>query len=442
MSALEPALRVGTLLRTARTESGLTLEELSARARVGVRTLGDIERNRIARPHRRTIEALIEALEISDQRQAEIWAAARPSPSASPEPSSRPVVARVVGRVAEMADLERWLGEWRRDRSPGPVIISGLPGVGKSTLAQGFFAGTDGFPDGRLCIKLGGSTASPMEPATALGHLLEQSGVPREQVPDSADERGILFRRRMQELTMLIGLADARDEGQVRPLLADNTPSLLVVTTRRNLAGLPASKRVVLREPGPADAMALLKTMVGAERVDAEPGPAADLIRLCGHLPLALRVAATRLTTRPGATIADLVDRLSMPDDRLVRLTAGDLRLRDVLERHYRLLSADQQRTFRRLCLLRGPRLTAGAAARVLGIDTDTAEDALESLVDGGLLTPDGGQYLMNSLLRQLGREMLAAGESAASLSSLLESHGSTTELAGAAHRRDPRRAA
>jgi transcriptional regulator with XRE-family HTH domain len=434
MTPAEPTTRLGDLLRTARRESGLTLEELSGRAGVGIRTLGDLERNRISRPHRRTVDALLGSLPIDDERRAAIWAAARPAPVPVPASASVPAdppAARTVGREAETANLRRWFDHWHRgQRSPGPVIISGLPGVGKSTFSEAFcHTHVDEFPDGQLVLDLGGSGPSPLEPLGALGALLGHIGVPREQLPDSVDERGLLFRSRMQSLAMLVGLADAADEAQVRPLLPDNTPSLILITSRRTLAGLHAGKRIMLREPTPADAVAILAELAGPERVAAEPGPAAELARLCGYLPLALRVAATRLTTRPGATIADLVDRLTMPDERFARLTVGDLRVRDVFEAQYRRLAHDEQRTFRRLSVLRGTNLTAAAVATALRIDAEMAEGNLEGLVDAGLLTTaaDGGTYQVNGLIRQFGREVLAAEESAASVQRLLNGAGLVT---------------
>src|SRR2546421_698496 len=64
------------LLRTLRRARGWTQEELAAKARVGVRTLRDLERAR-ARPQRATADLLAAALGLDDPQRTEFTRAAR-----------------------------------------------------------------------------------------------------------------------------------------------------------------------------------------------------------------------------------------------------------------------------------------------------------------------------------------------------------------------------
>jgi transcriptional regulator with XRE-family HTH domain len=440
-----PAVRLGDLLRAARQKRGLTLEELCGQAGLGVRTLGDLERHRIARPQRRTIEALVVALDLDDPERDAIWAAARPSagvPEAAPSsggPTGGATSAalfgslpfddlpadpgRLVGRDDELAELHAWIDSSAQSRpAPWPVIVSGLPGAGKTAFArQASRDLAEHFPGGRLVVDLGGSTDAPTTVTDALHELLERSGVPREQIPESAEDRGRLLRAQVGDRAMLIVLDDARDETQVRPLLPDSTRVLVVITSRRSLVGLDAAHRIALRELRPLAAVAMLETLAGRDRIAAEPAAAAALARLCGYLPLALGVAAKRLTIRPRWTVGDHVDRLSYQDERLSRLTAGDLRVHEVFERSYRHLSTEQQRVFRYLAVTPPGGVVPELAAVLLDCGADEAEEALEDLTDAGMLSPDvpTGRYVLNPLLRLYARQMLAERESAATIGRL-----------------------
>jgi hypothetical protein len=259
-----------------------------------------------------------------------------------------------------------------------------------------------------------------MTPAAALGRLLELLGVPRDQIPDGSEDRHLLYRSRMRDGRAAVVLDDPLDEPQLRPLIPDHTGGLIVVAGRRTLGGVEAAARIALTELTPAGAHAVLRQMLAdPARIEAEPQAADTLAAFCGHLPLALRTAATRLANRPGMTIGDLVERLRPPDERLSWLAVGDLRVRDALAGHYRRLNGEQRHAFRRLCLVPGPETTSAAVAPLIG---GAAEERLEELVDAGMLTagPGAGRYHLNPLLRLYAREALAADESAASVEQLL----------------------
>ncbi|MEU0859436.1 hypothetical protein ABZ352_29175 [Streptomyces griseofuscus] len=87
---------------------------------------------------------------------------------------------------------------------------------------------------------------------------------------------------------------------------------------------------------------------------------------------------------------------------RLAELEAGDLAVRAVFERCYTALEGEQARAFRVLGASAGPFVSVSAAAGLLGCGPQRAEDALEDLVDAGLLIPMGPAHYQVHVLARL----------------------------------------
>lgn len=174
-------------------------------------------------------------------------------------------------------------------------------GSGKSTLALHVAALTgDRFPDAHLFVDLHGhSDRKPVEPAAALLILLRQLGISAERVPDGLGERIDLWRTELAARRALILLDNAASSAQVADLLPASPGTLALVTTRRRLAGLDGAYHESLPVLSERDAVTMLARIAG-DRVAGEPAAAAELVRRCGALPLALRLAGTRLAHRPG----------------------------------------------------------------------------------------------------------------------------------------------
>ena len=114
---------------------------------------------------------------------------------------------------------------------------------------------------------------------------------------DCADELAAMFRSALAGKRVLLVLDNAASTEQVRPLLPGTSGCLVLVTSRHRLSGLAArhgARRITLGTLDPNSAVTLLTGRIGLELTRREPGACWDLARLCGFLPLALRIGAER----------------------------------------------------------------------------------------------------------------------------------------------------
>jgi tetratricopeptide (TPR) repeat protein len=312
-----------------------------------------------------------------------------------------------TGRTAE---LERLLSMGPDPGRATAVVISaidGMAGVGKTALAvYAAHRMVERFPDGQLFIDLHGFTATvaPVRPAEALDRLLRMLGVPGEQIPAGVDDRAALWRSVLAGRRMLIVLDNAATEAQVAPLLPGAAGCLVLVTSRRRLAGLEATHTVSLDTLPVADAVAMFASTAGQLRLVGESRElVVEAVELCGRLPLAIRIAAARLTDRPVWALADLVARLRDEDLRLAAL-ADPERMRSVtaaLELSYQQLDAGSQRMYRLLGLHPGPDLDLYAAAALADIPGERSRVLLDRLISAHLLQePAHGRYKFHDLVR------------------------------------------
>jgi DNA-binding SARP family transcriptional activator len=283
------------------------------------------------------------------------------------------------------------------------VVVDGMAGVGKTTLVvHAVHRLGERYPDARIFVDLHGFTPGrePVTAHAALHHLLHAIGVPSARIPDDLDQRVTAWRAEMARRRAIVVLDNAVSTEQVRPLLVGGSGSLTIITSRLRLA--VDSAAAMSLEVLPADeAMALVSGIVG-KRAVAEPGATAELVEVCGRLPLALRIAAARLASRPRWTVADLVERLKEHRRKLPELTAGDKDVVASFLLSYDQLSLGQQRMFTLLGHLPGPDVDAyGAAALAAGSFHD-ARDLLEDLLDQHLLLQHvRGRYTFHDLVRE-----------------------------------------
>ncbi|MFJ1752132.1 AfsR/SARP family transcriptional regulator [Kitasatospora sp. NPDC088134] len=331
--------------------------------------------------------------------------AAAPPKAAEELPAFVPP-AQLPADVSDFSGRSKMVAELRdvlRAGSGQAVVVTslaGIGGVGKTTLAVHVAHSLrPDFPDGQLYVDLRGAGASPADPAVVLGDFLHALGAP--DAPDSLDQRAALYRSLLADKRMLILLDNARDAGQLRPLIPGVSGNAVMVTSRSRLAELPGAHLVDIEELTPDEALALFSAIVGAERVGAEPEAALQVVTSCGFLPLAVRIAAARLASRPRWSVSDLARRLADQRNRLQELQLGNLAVETTLGLGYAQLRPEEARAFRLLALVDSPDLPLAAVAALLGAPEREAEDLAEALVEANMLecfTP--GRYRYHDLLR------------------------------------------
>lgn len=325
-------------------------------------------------------------------------------------PRNLPHQPPLVGRKAELRALNDLAGR----PAEGTVIalasvgaVNGMAGVGKTALAlHGAGLLARAYPDAQLYVDLRGhsSVAEPVGPSAALAVLLRLLGTPAETIPVELEGRTALWRTLLADRRAVVVLDDAVSADQVLPLLPGGSSSLTIVTSRRLLTGMPRARHITLDVLPTDDAVALFRAFAGDERA-LEERELTRIVGLCGHLPLAVELVASRFRAHPSWTLTTLGDRLARAEGRLAEIRDAEHEMVRAFDLTYQTLTREQRTAFRRLSLLPGPDFTVEWAAAVLGLTPPAAERTLESLLSCHLLRePTADRYQYHDLLREYGR--------------------------------------
>jgi DNA-binding SARP family transcriptional activator/Tfp pilus assembly protein PilF len=342
-------------------------------------------------------------------------------------------------------EVERLVKLAAATSSGAPVVcaIDGMGGVGKTTLAVHAAHRLAGaYPDGQLFLDLHGHTQdrSPRSAPEALGWLLRALGVSPAQVPKDAEQAAALYRQRLADSRTLIVLDNAASEAQLRPLLPGGGQCLVLVTSRRRLKALDDAHAIPLDLLPPQDAAALLSAAAGPGRASADDPLLDEIAELCGHLPLALRIAGALLRHRPSWPLEHLATQLR---ERVPALSDGERDVAAVFDLSYANLDAPHRLLWRRLGLVPGPDLDAYAAAALLDVTPIAAAELLQDLVDHNLLIEYRAErYRLHDLMRAHALTLVAADPAAdrdAAMDRLLHYYAYTAQTASISAIHQPR---
>lgn len=306
----------------------------------------------------------------------------------------------LVGRADALARAGEVVG--RAGDARIPLVIRGPIGVGKTVLALRIAAEYSAwFPDGQLYADLSNCGAGNQSTDTVLRGFLRALGVPSELVPDDPTQRIGLYRSLLTERGLFVLLENARDEGQVRPLLACTPRSQVVVTARARLLGLESTRFVDLR---PLDRMAstrLLERLIGTARAGRERAALDEVADLCADLPLALGIIGRKLAARPEWTVGHAAALLADRDRLLGILRIGDVSVWERLAAAYWLLTPDRREAVHLLGTADRSGKAASDLADAMGITAEEADEVLDSLVDSGLAAraATAGRYSVSRLV-------------------------------------------
>ncbi|WP_034217753.1 AfsR/SARP family transcriptional regulator [Actinoplanes subtropicus] len=335
-------------------------------------------------------------------------------------------VADFTGRESTIRALLKLIGERGEpgESAPVVVVVDGMAGSGKTTLALHVASLVgDRYPDAHLYVNLHGhSEQQPLAPGSALMILLRQLGIPAEAIPADAVERVGLWRSEVAKRRVLVMLDNAASSAQVADLLPAAASALTLVTGRRRLTRLEGVHLESLPVLDADEALTLLASIVG-DRVYAEAQAAQDVVRRCGGLPLAVRLAGARLAHRPRWRVAELVRRLD--GSVLPQLAAEDRTVADAFVLSYRQLPQRAQWAFRLLGLHPAETFDALAVAALAGLPLGQAEEVLDELVDVHLVEElDTGVFRLHDLIREYAAMLVAdlpAADRRAALLGLLD---------------------
>lgn len=320
-----------------------------------------------------------------------------------------PAVADFVARAESTARLRRALSAPATGGPPATMVVTGAAGVGKTALAlHAAHELRDLFP-GQLFLRLRTEDGVPVPPHQVLVQAVRALGAHAEP-GDDGEVLAAAYRREVAQQRCLVVLDDAAWPEQVSPLLPATGHSGLLVTSRSPLAGVSGARRLLVDVFEPVSSLVLLTRVLGAARVEADPSSAARLAELCGHLPLALRIAAERLSAKPHWPVAWMVTRLAREHQRLDELTLGATSVRDSIVRSYHHLRAPAQRLFGLLATLDSTRFAGWVAGPLLEVGAAEASDVLDELVDAQLVGVEndpchGLRFQMHPLVRLVARE-------------------------------------
>ncbi|SBT51393.1 AfsR/SARP family transcriptional regulator [Micromonospora auratinigra] len=366
---------------------------------------------------------------------------ARPPAAEPASPVTAPIAPRAsafVGRTGELSQLDALAAEHER-----LVLVVGPAGVGKTTLVANWARrAASRFPDGQLFVDMRGfHIGQQMTPNQALPLLLIALGVAVQQIPVHADGQTALYRSLLAGRRVLISLDNVATAAQVRPLLAAGAGSLVLVTSRDRLSGLVAvdgARRINLDELPDAEAVEVLSRTAGVAHSGDDRATLLELARLCGGLPLALRIAGARLADRPDLGLRRHVDELTA-DGPMARLSVvGDegASVRGTFALSYEALPPGPQRMFRLLGAVPAPAgMSPAALAALGGWSAVPVESTIDVLARMHLVKiTEQGRVVCHDLLLHFAAELMAehdpADERSAAVDRLLHFYLHTADRA------------
>ncbi|MFC3452652.1 tetratricopeptide repeat protein [Amycolatopsis speibonae] len=313
-----------------------------------------------------------------------------------------------VNREADIARMDQFWAS-RSSGVPQLGVCTGLPGVGKTAFIRRCvqrFRDGGVFSGGDLHVEFASVDGIAPSVADALASCLLALGVAKDVMPSTVAGRANHLRSITAEKPVLIVLEDVTDAAQVLPFVPNGADSAVLVTSSAQLSDLLADGAEAIRlEPlDDVSGAHLVVTLVGA-RAAAEPEAVGRLVQLCSGLPVALKVAASRLLARPSLRVGDLVAQIE--SGRSGFAVGGKDKVSAVFAVAYDALDSVSARVYRLLGLFAGRDLALDTVARLVEVGGEALSSAVETLIESGLLNEDSGNRLsLHAMVRRHARQL------------------------------------
>lgn len=392
----------GAELRRLRQERKLSLGQLAERAHYSRGQLSKIE-NGVVAPTPELARACDDALEANGA----LMRLVAPRPPRTPKWTGTrlvdlPPATRIfVGRQRELDQIVAGLSITQPPATRF-VVLRGAPGSGKTQLAiQAAGRLLDQYPDGCLYLDLRGE-GTAIGAADAMDRLLRRVGVPAEAIPPEPVERAALYRRVTRDRRLLLVLDNPACADDVLELVIPGTAAGVLVVTRARLRALDDAIDVRLGPLAEDEARVLFGRIAGDD-VDLPAALVDRIVRACGWMPLAVRIAAARLRPPHQVEIDELVKQLEHPDHSLAALDDGSRSVARTFADSWSAMPDAQGRLFAVLSVHPGATFDAWAAATMVDSPVGDVRRALRGLVDASLLELAGPErYAFHDLIRSV----------------------------------------
>jgi len=313
-----------------------------------------------------------------------------------------PTLPEFAGRAFELAELVAA----RANPENRILSLQGLGGVGKTTLALKLAHQlAPQFPNAQIFVDLKGASPQPLSVAEAQAHVI-RAYLPAARLPENEAELGKLYHSVLNGKRALLLFDNAANASQVAPLVPPNG-NLLIVTSRQHLStgALPGMFASRLDSLPTAEAEELLRRLL--PQIGNE---AARISGLCGHLPLALRLAASAMTQQPNVSVDEYANRLSNGQSQEGAKRPVDA----VLRVSYEMLVPGLRKLWRTLAVFPDT-FEVNAAAALWKIHPARAANALDRLMAYSLVERNRatGRFRLHDLMMLFAESALTEKERA-----------------------------
>ncbi|MEW2708286.1 DUF4365 domain-containing protein [Streptomyces koyangensis] len=302
-----------------------------------------------------------------------------------------------AGRNKERVQLKHFISEGQSRK----LLIAGMAGVGKTALVSQVVSDPEVhslFPGGVVFVDMQGFSNDQRlmgRPSAAYSPILVALGFPATEVPPDINGQAAVYHKLLEARaesgkdTLLI-FDNVAEVSQVAELLPKSSPHGVVVTSRVRLGIIDGLETLHLDCMEPQESEDLFRSGLSARGQNVDSEIVQELCGLCGHLPLALRIAAAIAKDDISLPLGDLVEELTEAKSRLDVLQYGDSAVRAALQVSFHHLDEELQVPFCKISVNPGTSISEEIAAVALELSASRARSALRKLAQASLISRDG----------------------------------------------------